>query len=213
MADFPGTIYEPRDRVNSEGKEYDKTKRTTFFAEDFEKGDNEIIAIETHLLDKEKLISIQAEAFKVPGLKPASFAEYGIGSALEYEDAKEEIAFIKIHVPYDIDAETQPKLVLEWSSEATELNCKWKIEYLWCGLNEAINAVADDTITDVYESSAVAFGLNHTEIQLANLVSTDHFLIIRITRLGGEVEDTLGASAFLSGISLEYLSNKIGKTP
>ena len=212
-ATFPGSVYSPRTKENKAGVVYDADKKTLIFAEDVVKLDEEIVAIETFLLDKEKIVAIPTESFKVPALKPATFAEYGVGSALEYADTKEEIAFSKIHVPYDLDPATQPKIVLEWSTEATELNCKWKIEYLWRGLNEAINAAADDTITDVYESSAVAFGLNHTEIPLANLASTDHFLIVRITRLGDEVEDTLGKNAFLTGISLEYISNALGKTP
>lgn len=213
MAEFPGGVYSPREKQNKKGIEYDETKKEIGYAEDVTKLDDEVVAIETFLSPKEKLLYIQAEAFKLPGVKPASFVEYGIGSALEFEDAKEEIAFIKLHIPHNMDTETQPKLVLEWSSEATELNCKWKIEYLWRNINEAVNAAADAIITDVYASSAVAWGLNHTEIQLADLAATDHFLLIRITRLGGEAEDTLGKSAFLSGISLEYLSNKLGKTP
>lgn len=213
MAAFPGGVYSPRTKENKAGEVYDATKKTIIFVEDVVKLDDEVVAIETFLSPKEKIVSIPAEAFKIPTLKAASLVEYGIGSALEYADGNEEIAICKFHIPYDIDPTTQPKLILAWSTEATELNCKWKIEYLWRALNEAVNAAADATITDVYASSAVAFGLNHTEIQLANLTATDHLIILRITRLGDEVEDTLGQSAFLSAVNLEYLSDILGKTP
>jgi len=49
MATYPGGIYAPRTRANKSGVVYDKDKKTTLFAEDFEKGDDEIIAIETEL--------------------------------------------------------------------------------------------------------------------------------------------------------------------
>jgi len=213
MATFPGGVYDPRTKENKPGVVYDAAKTKICFAEDITKLDDEVVAIEGFLLDKEKVVWLAAESFKIPALKAASFAEYGIGSALEFLDGNEEIAFTKLHVPYDLDPATQPKLFLGWSSEATELNCRWKIEYLWRGPNQAMNAAADDTITDNYASSAVAYGLNMTEIQLANLAATDNCIILRITRLGGEAGDTLSKSAFLSGICLVYRSNTLGKTP
>ena len=49
MADYPGGIYSPRTRTNKSGVVYNANKKTTLFAEDLEKGDDEIIAIETEL--------------------------------------------------------------------------------------------------------------------------------------------------------------------
>lgn len=213
MATFPGGIYSPRTKENRSGAVYDANKKTITYVEDIVYLDEEVVAIETFLLDKEKVIWVPTEAFKIPALKSATFVEYGIGSALEFADGNEEIALAKIHVPYDLDPATQPKLLLGWSSEAQSLNCRWKVEYLWRGPNQAMNGAVDDTITDNYASSAVAFGLNMTEIQLANLATTDICIILRITRLGDEAGDTLEKDAYLSGICLVYRSNTLGKTP
>ena len=49
MAEFPNTIYEPRDIENKSGVVYDPTKKTTLFAEDIQKANEEIVAIETEL--------------------------------------------------------------------------------------------------------------------------------------------------------------------
>jgi len=212
MADFPGGIYSPRTKANKTGVAYNAAKTTIGYAEDVSLLDAEVVAIETFLSPKEKMIWLPAESFRVPGLKPAAFVEYGISNALEFEDAKEQIIFSKIHIPYDIDPTIQPKLFLGWSSPTISQNCKWKLEYLWRAPNEAMDAAAEAIITDVYESSSVSKGLVISEIQLANLSSADACILIRITRLGDEVEDTLGNSAFLHGVCLEYISDKLGKT-
>jgi len=49
MTDFPNSIYSPRTRANRAGVSYDPAKQTVLFAEDLEKGDNEIISLETEL--------------------------------------------------------------------------------------------------------------------------------------------------------------------
>jgi len=49
MADFPDSIYSPRTKENVEGVEYDPDETNTLFAEDVEKDDDEIVAIETIL--------------------------------------------------------------------------------------------------------------------------------------------------------------------
>lgn len=49
MADYPGDIYTPRDIENRSGVVYDPLKKTVVFAEDKQKSDAEIVAIETEL--------------------------------------------------------------------------------------------------------------------------------------------------------------------
>jgi len=50
MANYPSSIYSPRDKENRSGVEYDETKKTVIFAEDIVNDDNEIVAIETDLI-------------------------------------------------------------------------------------------------------------------------------------------------------------------
>lgn len=49
MSTYPGGIYSPRTKVNRSGVVYDATKETVIFAEDVQKVDDEIVAIETEL--------------------------------------------------------------------------------------------------------------------------------------------------------------------
>lgn len=49
MASYPDSIYTPRTKANRSGVSYDSLKQTVVFAEDFQKPDAEIVAIETEL--------------------------------------------------------------------------------------------------------------------------------------------------------------------
>jgi hypothetical protein len=49
MADYPNSIYSPREKENRAGVTYDESKKTVIFAEDIVNDDNEIVAIETEL--------------------------------------------------------------------------------------------------------------------------------------------------------------------
>lgn len=50
MADFPDTIYSPREIENLPGIVYDAGAKKTFFAEDLNNTNDEIVAIETFLM-------------------------------------------------------------------------------------------------------------------------------------------------------------------
>jgi len=49
MADYPNSIYSPRERANRSGVSYDPEKKTVWFKEDADAIENEIIATETEL--------------------------------------------------------------------------------------------------------------------------------------------------------------------
>lgn len=49
MTNFPGSIYSPREKANKSSVVYDANKKTTVFAEDTIKLDDEVVAIETEL--------------------------------------------------------------------------------------------------------------------------------------------------------------------
>ena len=52
MADFPGGVYSPRTKENKPGVAYEPAKTTIGFAEDINKLDDEVVAIETFLSPK-----------------------------------------------------------------------------------------------------------------------------------------------------------------
>ena len=49
MASYPSSIFSPRERENKSGVVYDADKKTVIFTEDIDKGDDEIVAVETEL--------------------------------------------------------------------------------------------------------------------------------------------------------------------
>ena len=49
MADYPDTIYEPRELENLQGCDFDADKKKILFAEDYNNLANEVVAIETVL--------------------------------------------------------------------------------------------------------------------------------------------------------------------
>ena len=49
MASYPNSIYSPREKENKSGIVYDADKKTSIFAEDIVKDDDEIVAVETEL--------------------------------------------------------------------------------------------------------------------------------------------------------------------
>ena len=49
MADFPGAVYDPREKENKASVIYNPAKKTILFVEDINKLDDEVVAIETEL--------------------------------------------------------------------------------------------------------------------------------------------------------------------
>jgi len=102
---------------------------------------------------------------------------------------------------------------LYWAfSSATTGNCKWQIEYLLRGEDEDMTAVAESTETETVASSGTANGLVLTTFTIPseNISETDHCVLIRIARVGGDAADTMSASALLSGLCFQFTSDKIG---
>jgi len=51
MASYPSSVYSPRTKENRDGVSYDAAKTKTLYAEDITKLDDEVVAVETDLLD------------------------------------------------------------------------------------------------------------------------------------------------------------------
>lgn len=65
MAKYPDEIYVPRVRENRSGVEYDPEKKSVWFKEDADDIENEVIALETHVVGR--LATIENIDFKVLG--------------------------------------------------------------------------------------------------------------------------------------------------
>ena len=62
MADYPDTIYSPRTKENRSGVVYTPAKTTVSYAEDITKLDDEVVAIETDLEQKNGITTITSNA-------------------------------------------------------------------------------------------------------------------------------------------------------
>lgn len=67
MADYPDSVFSPRDKENKSGVVYDADKKTVIFAEDIEKIDAEIVAIEEDLEEASRVrVYVSTSAQSIP---------------------------------------------------------------------------------------------------------------------------------------------------
>jgi len=158
-----------------------------------------------------KQIWIQAEALRAPGVNPATFQDLGISGVWQFADNLTKVIVTKLPLITDFDPSENANVNLGWSSPSNTGVCRWQVEYLVRTEDEDMSAAAEDTLTSDEAPSGTANGLTLSSftIPAASLASTDHCLLLRITRLGGA--DTLGDVANLSGICLSYVSDKLGE--
>ena len=157
-------------------------------------------------------IWIQSEGVRAPGTNPATFVDLGISGAWRFADNLTRVVICKLPLTTDIDTGENATVNLGWSSPTTSAVCRWQVEYLVRAANEDMTAAAEATLTQDETSSATANGLvvSGFTIPAAALAATDSCLLLRISRIGGHDNDTLGDNAHLSGLCLHYVSNKLG---
>jgi len=163
-----------------------------------------------------KKIYIGANGIKAPGAKPATFVEDGLTGCWEFADAIEanqESVSGTFLIPADLDRTVAITLNIGWHANGISPgNCKWQLEYLWRSPNESVGAAAQETLTVVSTASATSNGLVLAEITGIDLPSaTDAAFFWKVTRLSGDVEDTISAVTHLRGQFVEYTANKLGE--
>jgi len=159
-----------------------------------------------------KSIWIQSESLRAPGTNGATFTDAGITGAWEFADNVTRYVVCKFPLRTDIDRTEDIELVLGWFSPATSGNCKWQLEYLLRGEDEDMTVAAESAETQAVAPSTTANGLVLTTftVSAANISDTDHCILIRIARVGGDADDTMSDSAYLSGVCFQFVSDKIG---
>jgi len=159
---------------------------------------------------------LDAAGIRAPGDKPASFVEYGLTGVWQFGneiEANQESISGTVKIPSDMDRDVAPLFKIGWSADgASPGNCKWQLEYLWIGLNEATNAAAQGTLTVISTASTVSNGLIITPFTGIDLPSsTDKALFFKITRLSGDVQDTIADDVEMRGRLFTYTKNTLGK--
>jgi len=163
-----------------------------------------------------KKIYIGANGIKAPGAKPATFVEDGLTGCWEFADAIEanqQSISGTFLIPPDMDISIAPTLNIGWHANGISPgNCKWQLEYLWISPNEDVTAAAQETLTIVSTASATSDGLIVAEIPGIDLPSsTDKSFFWKVTRLSGDVQDTIAAVTHMRGQFMEYTANKLGE--
>lgn len=159
---------------------------------------------------------VLASSLSAPSIKPATLID-GIGMAWEFSDVTDDTVVGMIGIPSDrIDYTEQPILYLGWSTPIPDpgdssKKARWQIEYLWRGMNEPMNAGADNTLVSNHTCSTVANGLKISAFPLSGLTSGDLLFMFRIKRRADQPGDTLdGANVYLFGVCLVVILNKLG---
>ena len=100
-----------------------------------------------------------------------------------------------------------------WSSPTVDpgddsKQATWQVEYLWTAPDESTIAAAQGTVPVTTSASTVANGLVMSTVALAAADVGDECVHLRIKRRGDT--DSLGDVANLSGICMQFTSNKLG---
>lgn len=156
---------------------------------------------------------IDANSFQAPGTKPATLVEYGLSSAWEFSDLTDDTLYARIHLPDNIDISENLSTCFAWATPAIDAYCKWQIETQYLSPGDDVDSNSpDSTITNVVKSSGTADALKVTNIGSCSTFSeTDEILTMRIKRRADSVSDTLATDAYLLGIYIRYVSNKLGE--
>ena len=174
------------------------------------KSDGEINLHGTARVKKE--LDFNAGAVKAPGTNGAGWVAHGIKGAWEFANNKDERIVTAINFPKDMDLSVAPVLKVCWSSNATEEDAVWQLEYLFRKEGEDTTDAAQETLSLVAASSATADGFTCTDFTGVDVPhADDRTMFLRLTRVSSDGSDTLGTTAELHSIIFVYTSNKLGE--
>lgn len=162
---------------------------------------------------------IDAGAIRAPGTKPATSQPHGLLEVSVWSFADQAVAgnqetvSVVIQVPADMDRTVAPILCVGWSTAGGSAGvCEWSFEYLYTAEGEDTGAAGQDTETMNEASPITGDGLVVTLTGALDLPgATDICLHGQLKRLSAGGTDTIAASVELHGVSLRYVSNKLGE--
>jgi len=157
-----------------------------------------------------KKVQIPVNAAKAPGSSPATYIQYGLGGAWEFSKSTTNQISATMALQLDIDKSVAPKLQVGWTSDVNSGDAKWQLEILYRQGGELWNAAADSTTTGIETVPGTAHALTVKEWDLPMLHADDAGILIKISRLGGDVDDDADGVVNLVGMSLIYTANKLG---
>lgn len=154
-------------------------------------------------------IKLNPGSVKVPATKPADYATHGINGAWEFSDSADDRVVGVFVQPTNIDNAIEIRIM--WSSAATSGDCVWQLEYLYRKNGEDTTASAQGTLTSTDTTISTANGLQETNFTgIANPDDASKYLLFRLQRTGTNGNDTISNTVELTGITYEYISDRLG---
>jgi len=155
---------------------------------------------------------IDSAGFKEPPANSATLVNRGVSTAYEFTDGNQDHIHASMRITGRWDDTENMEVILVWDSPTTSEDCYWQIGYQ---IKAAGEDMTDTAVTDVpclHESSGNANGLVHSTcvIPTAAFDAGDKVLGLKIYRLGDELTDTLGASAFLHKMIIRGVADNLG---
>jgi len=151
---------------------------------------------------------IPASGLKAKPSGGAEFSERGDFAAWEFIDNQTRSIVANVKLPDDWNGDDDMALCSGWESATTNATSVWAVAWLWTTVGDD-TTVACCASTNTFAASDTPNGLVESEMPiLTNAAAGDICVHLKVTRLGGDSRDTLGASAWLHGIALKYTSNK-----
>lgn len=157
---------------------------------------------------------IGAEGLRAPpAVKPATLVVHGISVAWEFSDGTDDTIVANMRIPNRMDITVAPTITMGWSSPVADpgdnsKQATWQVEYLWTAPDESTIAAAQATVPVTTSASTVANGITISTVTLAAPDVGDECVHLRIKRRGDT--DSLGGVANLSGICMQFTSDRLG---
>jgi len=156
-----------------------------------------------------KIFQVSSGVLKAPLTNPATYTSIGLNGSYKFADNLDENVSCAIAIPFELDTSSAPCLRVGFGCSATSGNVIFKIKYLYVGSNESINnTTPDETLYSTTTVSGVSYGYTYAEFCLSQISENDKFVEIVVERLGSQ--DTCNDDVYVIGLSLIYLSNKLG---
>ena len=158
-----------------------------------------------------KTLQISAGALKTPAVNAPTYVDHGLNGAWEFSKSAMQKVTLVVAVRPDMYIDDDPQIGIGWSSPSTSGDVVWQVELLWLGVNESTsNIIPDVTNTQIITVKNVSDGYSANFFTVDNPEETDRLAMIKISRLGDDVNDTADDVAHLIGVVVRYTSNKLG---
>jgi len=171
--------------------------------------DNGQIALSGNARLKHRLW-IPANGIQAAGTKPASLVLVGVSVCWEFVITSDKQIQVIFPIPLDIDRSHDMTVHIGWFTADNNVAhvANWELEYKLIEPDEDVAGAANGTLDVSPNPSSIANGMVLTELGNITVGANDITLHANLTL---DVSDsTITSSAYLSGICMDYVANKLG---